>query len=117
MLPLIGLIGCTAQSEDGISPEGAKRSVEKVLDVKLQPDKELQAGMKGSYTTATSKNYVAVGIFDDASTAKSAAEAANGMSQPGFESINIINEKNVIVIYATIGKDRSKQVKRALSRL
>jgi hypothetical protein len=105
-----------------VMPERAKASVERAAHVALSvqevPAEARDQGLEASYTNAATaaKDKQAVGLFvmEDAGVADKVSDMVRG-SAP--EQARLIVKGNVMVVYATTGKDRAAAVENAVEAL
>jgi hypothetical protein len=106
----------------GVSAAAAKASVERSARIQLAPQalpagaraEGLEAAFTNAPTAAKDRQAVAVFLLEDAGFAYKAGELVRG-SVP--EPSRLIVKKNVMVVYASAGKDRTAQVEQAVEAL
>jgi hypothetical protein len=111
-------------SDDTSAPSAAslKATVEQAAHVKLVaspiPDEAAKQGLTASFSNepdvAKDKQVVFLFTVKDANTAGKVSEQVRGMIPGGSK---LIVDDNVIVLYATAGKDRGADIERAVKAL
>jgi hypothetical protein len=120
----LSLAACGSGSGDTSAPSAAsvKATVEQAAHVKLVaspiPDAAAKQGLTASFSNepdvAKDKQVVFLFTVKDANTAGKVAEQVRGMVPGGSK---LIVDDNVIVLYASAGKDRGDDIEQAVKAL
>ena len=117
----VGVAAC-GSDEPTVKPEAAKATIERAANIKLAtdtiPGEARKQGLKASYSNATTvardKQVVGLFVVKDAGVAKKVTAEVRA-SAP--KSAKLIVGRNVLVVYASAGDDRSSAVERAVKAL
>jgi len=118
----LGFAACGSDEPSGQSATSVKAGVEQAAHVKLAampiPGEARSQGLIASFSNqadvATDKQVVFLFMVKDAGTAGKVAEQVRGMVPGGSK---LIVDDNVIVLYATTGKDRGADIEHAVKAL
>jgi hypothetical protein len=116
------LAACGSGEESGITADAAKTTVERSAHVHLAPqdvpaearEQGLESAYSNAATVAKDRQAVMVFLLEDAGVADKVGELVRG-SVP--EPSRLIVKDNVMVVYASAGKDRADQVEQAVEAL
>ena len=119
----LSLAACGSGGDTSAPPAASvKATVEHAAHVKLVaapiPDDAAKQGLTASFSNgpdvAKDKQVVFLFTVKDANTAGKVAEQVRGMVPAGSK---LIVDENVIVLYASTGKDRGNDIERAVKAL
>ena len=116
------LAACGSSEEPTISAQAAKASVERSARIQLAPqavpaearEQGLDSAFSNAATVAKDRQAVVVFLLEDAGVADKVGELVRD-SVP--EPSRLIVKENVMVVYASAGKDRATQVEKAVEAL
>jgi hypothetical protein len=121
----VALAACGSGDDAGataISADAAKASVERSARIDLAPqpvpaearEQGLESAFSNAATVAEDRQAVVVFLLEDAGVAEKVGDMVRGsVPQPS----RLIVNKNVMVVYAAAGKDRSAPVEQAIKAL
>lgn len=122
LLASAGLAACGAGTAPSISADAAKATVERAAHIQLEsfslPDGAREQGLTSAFTNTPTAGddgqAVAVFLAEDAGVVD---EVRDDVRRAVPEPSELLVKGNVMVVYASAGTDRYRQVAQAVSRL